>query len=325
MKCESLSLDKYLDKSPNIFFIYGSEVVLKNSSKDKIINFLSKKGFNERRFIAKEQFNKIEQTIIESLNGSLFGSKLIIEINHDQGKISEEIIKIFNIDSLFNSHHIAVIINSHNEKLNSSTKWVKNMDRNSLIVECKKLKSFEEKIWLKHQLSFIPEDQKQNIIQNFYEMNTGNLVAQQNEINILKLLNKNSLNTSDIYSEDSAEFSPYDLEDVLISMDTKLSLRIIHSIKESESHFAPLIVWIIGKIINNSTLAKQNDNPKHSLEKSGIWNNKINNYMQFVKSHSLKKFISMQKSIYELDLSSKGLNKRNFWNDLDSLIINLTN
>jgi hypothetical protein len=47
--------------------------------------------------------------------------------------------------------------------------------------------------------------------------------------------------------------------------------------------------------------------------------------MQFVKSHSLKKFISMQKSIYELDLSSKGLNKRNFWNDLDSLIINLTN
>jgi DNA polymerase III delta subunit len=86
-----------------------------------------------------------------------------------------------------------------------------------------------------------------------------------------------------------------------------------------------LIVWIIGKIINNSTLAKQNDNPKHSLEKSGIWNNKINNYMQFVKSHSLKKFISMQKSIYELDLSSKGLNKRNFWNDLDSLIINLTN
>ena len=80
MKCESLSLGKYLEKSQNIFFIYGSEVVLRNDSKDLIKEYLSKKGFNERRLITKENFDQIEQIIFESSGGSLFGSKLIIDI-----------------------------------------------------------------------------------------------------------------------------------------------------------------------------------------------------------------------------------------------------
>ena len=61
------------------------------------------------------------------------------------------------------------------------------MDELALIIECKKLKSFEEKIWLKHQLSFVSEIDRSDLIQNISEMNSGNLVAQQNEINILKL------------------------------------------------------------------------------------------------------------------------------------------
>ena len=76
MKCESIALNKYLDKSPNIFFLYGSEVVLRNNSKDILRKYLDTKGFYERRIITKEHFDQIEQTIIESSNGSLFGSKL---------------------------------------------------------------------------------------------------------------------------------------------------------------------------------------------------------------------------------------------------------
>ena len=72
-------------------------------------------------------------------------------------------------------------------KLNSTNKWVKKMDQHALIIECKKLKSFEEKIWLKNQLEFIDESDKKKFIQNIYEMNVGNLVAQQNEVDILRV------------------------------------------------------------------------------------------------------------------------------------------
>ena len=104
MKCESLALNKYLDKSQNIFFLYGSEVVLRNNSKNILKKYLDTKGFYERRIITKEHFDQIEQTIIESLNGSLFSSKLIIDIYHDQGKMPDQIIKIFEIISKISNH-----------------------------------------------------------------------------------------------------------------------------------------------------------------------------------------------------------------------------
>jgi len=324
LKCESLALNKYLDKSPNIFFLYGPEVVLRNNSKDILKKYLNTIGFHEKRLITKEHFDQIEQTIIESSSGSLFGSKLIIDIHHDQGRIPEQITRIFEINNIDNNENIAIIINSHNEKLNSSNKWVKKMDQLALIVECKKLKSFEEKIWLKNQLKFVDEDDKKSFIENIYEMNIGNLVAQQNEIDILKLIYKNGMKASGIFENDSAEFLPFDLEDEIITLNTSHALRIVNSIKESEAHYAPLLVWIIGKIINNSTAAKQNSSAQSSLQKSGVWSNKMSSYINFIKIHSLQKLVSLQKNIYELDLTSKGLNKRNFWDDIDNLIIKMT-
>jgi DNA polymerase-3 subunit delta len=324
LKCESLALNKYLDKSPNIFFLYGPEVVLRNNSKDILKKYLNTIGFHEKRLITKEHFDQIEQAIIESSSGSLFGSKLIIDIHHDQGRIPEQITRIFEINNIDNNENIAIIINSHNEKLNSSNKWVKKMDQLALIVECKKLKSFEEKIWLKNQLKFVDEDDKKSFIENIYEMNIGNLVAQQNEIDILKLIYKNGMKASGIFENDSAEFLPFDLEDEIIALNTSHALRIVNSIKESEAHYAPLLVWIIGKIINNSTAAKQNSSAQSSLQKSGVWSNKMSSYINFIKIHSLQKLVSLQKNIYELDLTSKGLNKRNFWDDIDNLIIKMT-
>jgi hypothetical protein len=41
LKCEAIN-QKYLEKPQNIFFIYGSEIVLKNNSKDLIKNLYLK-------------------------------------------------------------------------------------------------------------------------------------------------------------------------------------------------------------------------------------------------------------------------------------------
>ena len=132
------------------------------------------------------------------------------------------------------------------------------------------------------------------------------------------------MDISNLFCTDFAEFAPSELEDALVNLNVKHALRITNSIKYSEAHYAPLLVWIIGKIITSSAIAKQNTNPKLSLEKSGIWNSKIASYMNFIKFHSLQKLISMQKNVYELDLTSKGLSKKNFWDEVEKMIVNLT-
>ena len=66
MICESTSLNKYLRKSSNIFFVFGSEIVLKNNSVDQINSFLNEQNFTEKKIITEGDYSKIENTIIEN-------------------------------------------------------------------------------------------------------------------------------------------------------------------------------------------------------------------------------------------------------------------
>ena len=323
MICDSTSIEKYIDKSQNVFFTYGPEIILRNNSIDYINNFFKEKDFTEKKIITENNFSNIEQIIIENAGGSLFGSKTIIEIIHSGGKVPKEITNIFEINEINRFENIVINIRSSIEKINKSTKWFKLMDNYSLIIECNKLKSFEEKIWIKSQLSFMEDVDAKKYTNRISDIFSGNLVAQQNEINILKLIYSNGDDNEKI-DFDSAEFLPYELEDKIIELNTKYALRIVKSIKKNDEHYGPLLVWIIGKIINTSIGGHQN---KNNLEKAGIWRNKIPNYLNFMKHNSLKKIVPLQKKIFELDLASKGLagiTKDQFWQELDNMVIDLT-
>ena len=326
MICEATSLTKYIDKSPRLFFIFGPEIILKNTSIDQINEFYKKNGFTEKKAIFEKDFKDIERILIENAGGSLFGSKTIIEIFHNGGKIPKEITNIFEIPNINKMENIVIIIRSAVEKINQATKWVKKMNSISLIVQCAKLKPYEEKVWVKGKLTFMNEEDAKNYTDRITDMFSGNLVAQNNEINVLKLTYSEESNNVDIGIDD-AEFLPYQLEDKIIELNTNYALRISKSIKKNDDHYGPLLVFIMGKIINTSVSAYQNINTNSSLEKAGIWKSKIPAYVNFIKKNTLKKMMPLQKKVYELDLASKGLagiTKDQFWQEIDNMIIDLT-
>ena len=326
MICEATSLTKYIDKSPRLFFIFVPEIILKNTSIDQINEFYKKNGFTEKKAIFEKDFKDIERILIENAGGSLFGSKTIIEIFHNGGKIPKEITNIFEIPNINKMENIVIIIRSALEKINQATKWVKKMNDISLIVQCAKLKPYEEKVWVKGKLTFMNEEDAKNYTDRITDMFSGNLVAQNNEINVLKLTYSEESNNVDIGIDD-AEFLPYQLEDKIIELNTNYALRISKSIKKNDDHYGPLLVFIMGKIINTSVSAYQNINTNSSLEKAGIWKSKIPAYVNFIKKNTLKKMMPLQKKVYELDLASKGLagiTKDQFWQEIDNMIIDLT-
>ena len=306
--------------------MYGPEIILKNDSIDQINEFYKKHGFTEKKAIFDKDFKDIERILIENASGSLFGSKTIVEIFHNGGKIPKEITNIFEIPNINKMENIVIIIRSAIEKINLKTKWVKRMSDISLIVQCAKLKSFEEKVWVKDRLSFMNERDAKNYTNKITDMFSGNLVAQNNEINILKLTYSEESNNQDI-GIDNAEFLPYQLEDKIIELNTNYALRISKSIKKNDDHYGPLLVFIMGKIINTSVSVHQNINKNSSLEKAGIWRSKMPAYINFIKKNTLKKMMPLQKKVYELDLAAKGLagiTKDQFWQEIDNMIIDLT-
>jgi DNA polymerase-3 subunit delta len=324
LKCDGLSYQKYINKGLNIFFLFGPEVVLKNNAKDDIRVHLAAQGFVEKKIVKDKEIDRLDKVITESIGGSLFASKIIIEISHTKGKIPESIQSIADMDYVRSRDDIAIIIDSHVDKVGSSLKWFKKMEEIALIIESKKLKSFEEKIWLKQQLSFIDSSKRSDLVNKISALSSSNLVAQQNEIKLLKLMSSPENIYSNEPMKDQAEFMPFELEDRIIKGDVKGAIRIVNSIKELESHYAALLVWVVGKIINNAASAMQSSRPDAALIKLGVWNNKVGDYKALMSKFELKDMINFQKKVFQLDLSNKGINKANFWERLTDLIMELT-
>jgi len=324
LKCDGLSYQKYINKGLNIFFLFGPEVVLKNNAKDDIRVHLAAQGFVEKKIVKDKEIDRLDKVITESIGGSLFASKIIIEISHTKGKIPESIQSIADMDYVRSRDDIAIIIDSHVDKVGSSLKWFKKMEEIALIIESKKLKSFEEKIWLKQQLSFIDGSKRSDLVNKISALSSSNLVAQQNEIKLLKLMSSPENIYNNEPMKDQAEFMPFELEDRIIKGDVKGAIRIVSSIKELESHYAALLVWVVGKIINNAASAMQSSRPDAALIKLGVWNNKVGDYKALMSKFELKDMINFQKKVFQLDLSNKGINKANFWERLTDLIMELT-
>ena len=100
-----------------------------------------------------------------------------------------------------------------------------------MIIECNKLKTYEEKAWVKGRLDFMNKNDAEEYTERLTVMFSGNLVAQNNEINLLKLTySKNAENKKINY--DDAEFMPYELEDKIIDLDTKSALRLSIQLKK---------------------------------------------------------------------------------------------
>ena len=323
MICNATSIKKYLDKSPKIFFLYGSEIVLINDSADQINDFFVSKDFFERIILTKENFKDAQKIIMQNAGGSLFDSKVIIEIIHNSSgtTLPKDILSIFDTQNFDN---VVIVVRSTIKKINKNSAWFKLIDSKALIIECNKLKTYEEKAWVKGRLNFMNKNDANEYAERLTSMFSGNLVAQNNEINLLRITySKNAQNKTIDY--DDAEFMPYELEDKIIELDTKNAIRIIHTIKKNEDHYAQYLVSIVGSIINNSISIFQNK--KLSLEDLGIWRSKVPGYKKFITKSNIKKLMPLQKQIYHLDLASKGLagiSKEQFWYELENMVVQLT-
>ena len=97
MICNATSIKKYLDKSPKMFFLYGSEIVLINDSADQINDFFKRKISLKESSLQKKILKTFKRLVMQNAGGSLFDSKVIIEIIHNSSGTSlpKDILRYF--------------------------------------------------------------------------------------------------------------------------------------------------------------------------------------------------------------------------------------
>ena len=297
-------------KNSRYSFLYGSELVIKQDIADQILQSLKLAGFNDKVSLHQDELDKAEEIISRNVGGSLFQEKLILHLKHTSGKFPEKIKMILENQHLYSSDNLALIVESSIEKTPASGAWIKYIDEQGLIVNCSKLKTNEEKIWLKRQLEFLPKSLLPMFGGSIFQNNEGNLLGQMNEVRLLKLL-FNSKQEIDETETTNIVFhsglSAFELEDVIIDRKFEKVLQTINFLKEHDSQNSAPLIWMIAKIINSCLEATLATNKKSALIKSGVWSSKIGQYLSLTKNSKASEFMRLSDQMLRLDLINKGL------------------
>ena len=313
-------------KNSRYSFLYGSELVIKQDIADQILQSLKLAGFNDKVSLHQDELDKAEEIISRNVGGSLFQEKLILHLKHTSGKFPEKIKMILENQHLYNSDNLALIVESSIEKTPASGAWIKYIDEQGLIVNCSKLKTNEEKIWLKRQLEFLPKSLLPMFGGSIFQNNEGNLLGQMNEVRLLKLL-FNSKQEIDETETTNIVFhsglSAFELEDVIIDRKFEKVLQTINFLKEHDSQNSAPLIWMIAKIINSCLEATLATNKKSALIKSGVWSSKIGQYLSLTKNSKASEFMRLSDQMLRLDLINKGIIKSNVWEQIEKIILQL--
>ena len=238
----------------------------------------------------------------------------------------EKIKLILENQHLYNSDNLALIIESSIEKTPASGNWIKNMDEKGLIVNCGKLKTAEEKLWLKRQLEFLPKSLLPMFGGSIFQNNEGNLLGQMNEVRLLRLLFSSDQDIEETETNNiifHSGLSAFELEDVIIDRKFEKVLQTIKFLKEHDSQNSAPLIWMIAKIINACLESSQAANKKSALIKSGVWSSKISQYLSLIKYSKTSEFMKLSDQMLRLDLINKGIIKSNVWEQIEKIILQL--
>ena len=306
--------------------LYGSELIIKQDIADQILQSLKAQGFNDKVSLHQDELDQAEEIIMRNVGGSLFQEKLILHLKHTSGKFPEKIKLILENQHLYNSDNLALIIESSIEKTPASGNWIKNMDEKGLIVNCGKLKTAEEKLWLKRQLEFLPKSLLPMFGGSIFQNNEGNLLGQMNEVRLLRLLFNSDQDIEETETNNivfHSGLSAFELEDVIIDRKFEKVLQTIKFLKEHDSQNSAPLIWMIAKIINACLESSQAANKKSALIKSGVWSSKISQYLSLIKHSKTSEFMKLSDQILRLDLINKGIIKSNVWEQMEKIILQL--
>jgi len=306
--------------------LHGDELILKQEIADTVLESLKTNGFNDKVSLHQDELDQIEDIIMRNIGGSLFQEKLILHVKHTSGKFPEKIKTILENTHIYSSENLALIIESSIDKTPASGIWIKNIDDQGLIVDCGKLKTAQEKLWLKRQLKFLPENLLPMFGGSIFQNNEGNLLGQMNEVRLLKLLfdgeqDVNSIGTTNIVFHSG--LSAFELEDVIIEKNFEKVLRTINFLKEHDQQNSAPLIWMIAKIINSCLESTQATNKKSALINSGVWSSKIGSYLNLIKNGAASDFSKLSEEILRLDLINKGIIKSNVWEQIEQIILQL--
>ena len=323
MKISSLNFKNNLRENAVLSLIHGREMILKNEVKDFLTKDFAGQGYDETIIFEANESDGLLSAIQNNLGGGLFGSQIIIKVVHSEGRFPKALSETLEKIDLDNMNNIKIVIDSISESISPNTKWIEDNKESIQIIECAKLKPLDEKKWLREKLNFLDKNDADRVAKYLFELNSSNLVAHRNDIETLKILHSAKKDPVSLENSISSSIhTAYELEDCLLNLDEKKSIKILRQIKQNDPNSLALVIWVLDKLISTSLMAKKSASPKRYLENTKMWNSKISLYLSFIKRME-SNLLNLSKDIFEIEKTFKGIKRLDAWKEVERLIIRI--
>ena len=299
---------------PNLIWINGDEILIIDEIHKNILKQANKSGFSEKEIIFLESDLNWDALLSASSNMSLFNDKKIIDLRLKTLKLGRKASQqVTQWLSLLSPDIFVIITSAQCSSEVKKTKWYKLINDFGWIVPIWPIKTQQLPNWIVKRARQKKLTISQEAAQSLTIKTEGNLLACDQELTKLALLNYQTPITPEIIYQnisDSSHYNIYQLADSMLTPNIAQTIKILRSlIKEGLS--LQIILWSIIKeirelsVIESSSLPISSNKPVEYLPPS-LWQRKLQLYQQLLTRNKSTNFKKMLKFALDIDKSSKG-------------------
>ncbi|MEW8497909.1 MAG: DNA polymerase III subunit delta, partial [Candidatus Thiodiazotropha taylori] len=253
LRNDQLNAQLKRDLAP-LYLLSGDEPLQMMEAADQIRQAARQQGFSEREVL--DQVSGFDWSALnqaaESL--SLFGDRRLLELRLNSAKLGNEGGKaLIEYCQRPAEDTVLLITLPKLEKSQMKSKWLQAVDQLGVVIQVWPVEGNRLMPWIEQRLrqaGLVPEA---GVVQMLMDRVEGNLLAANQEIEKLLLLQGEGVVTQDQLMQavaDSARFDVFSLLDTLMSGQTAKGLRMLSSLK-AEGVAAPVVLWALSREIRS--------------------------------------------------------------------------
>ncbi|MCU7921201.1 MAG: DNA polymerase III subunit delta [Candidatus Thiodiazotropha sp. (ex Dulcina madagascariensis)] len=235
-----------------IYLLSGDEPLQMREAADEIRDTARRQGFNEREVLDQNSGFDWSALRAAAENLSLFGDRRLLELRLSSAKIGAEGAKTLGVYCERPADDTLLLITLPKlEKAQTTSKWLKAIDRLGVIVQIWPVEGARLAPWIEQRLrraGLIPEA---GVVEMLADRVEGNLLAASQEIEKIRLLQGEGVVNAEQLAEvvaDSARFDIFGLVDTLLVGETAKGMRMLQGLK-AEGVAAPVVLWALSREI----------------------------------------------------------------------------
>lgn len=320
-------LARHLNQLLPCYLIFGDDPWLIETTKDQIRQIAKRHGFNERVQLTQETGFNWNDLTLEWQAMSLFSSKRIIELNLPNAKPGTD--GSATLQALLQTPNPDMLLIIEGPKLASeqtNSKWFKTLDNLGMYLPCATPEGDQFMRWLDSRIQHFKLNLQNDARSMLYSLYEGNLLAANQAMQLLQLLNPtNPIGADELsrYFEDQSRFTVFQLTDALLTNKQDRAQHMLAQLN-NEGTALPILLWALFKELHTLLILKSEQTQGVALNtlwsKHRIWDKRKPLYQAALQRLTFEQIEHMLAFTSKLELNLKQ-HGREDWTGLSHLCL----